>query len=669
MGGKNCKSYSMKNKNSDNNKSTLTITSPSSLSSSSPAAAAASGDNDNDYVEGIVCNENDIEDNEMKLLELKSENDSSKGGKILLIKQKGQLNAIGTKCTHYGALLHTGALGDGRIRCPWHGACFNIKTGDIEDYPGLDSLPCYNVTVNNNGQVIVKARMKDLENNRRILKSFSSLPRELNDNNCSTVVIIGGGPAGATCADTLRQQGFNGNIIMICKESVLPYDRVKVSKIMDFDINKVLLRSQNYYDENNIITKLNTQAIELDTNNNCVKLNNNDIINYNYVFIATGSKPRSPNIPGIELNNIYFMRNYSDSVGINNKLSLDKHVVILGQSFIGMEAAAYCLGKCASVTVVGKNNIPLSNVFGDDIGKIILNEYQSKGVKFIFNTNIVKFNNHQSIDNENNKKDVSSVELTDGSTLKADIVIIGIGSTPYTDWLKNSNVNLRDDGTIIVDNYLKTNINNVYAGGDIAYAPVFVSDNNPASIGHYSLAQYHGKIAALNICNKEKPLRVVPFFWTTLFGKSYRYAGHGRATSIKIYGSLDNFKFFAYYIKDGKVIAMSSVGSDPIVSDFAEYIYEGNTLTQQQVDDNPIGWMRNKPVELLKNIFSDKFNELNNSFYKNIGFQKKHQQQQQNIKSFHTLILKNNNNNTYERLCKINFLFKFHKYLKFFRPM
>lgn len=94
-----------------------------------------------DYIEGVVCKQEDINENEMKMLPLGDNNE----GKILLIKQKGELHAIGTKCTHYGALLHTGALGEGRVRCPWHGACFNIKTGDIEDYPGLDSLPCYKV--------------------------------------------------------------------------------------------------------------------------------------------------------------------------------------------------------------------------------------------------------------------------------------------------------------------------------------------------------------------------------------------------------------------------------------------------------------------------------------------------------------------------------------------
>lgn len=95
---------------------------------------------DPDYIEGVVCREDELKDNEMKTLPL-----GESGGRVLLIKQKGQIHAIGTKCTHYGAPLETGALGDGRVKCPWHGACFNIKNGDIEDFPGLDSLPCYKV--------------------------------------------------------------------------------------------------------------------------------------------------------------------------------------------------------------------------------------------------------------------------------------------------------------------------------------------------------------------------------------------------------------------------------------------------------------------------------------------------------------------------------------------
>ncbi|XP_076230928.1 apoptosis-inducing factor 3 isoform X2 [Calliopsis andreniformis] len=539
-----------------------------------------------DYVEGVVCKEADIKENEMKLLSLGED-----GGKVLLVKQHGELHAIGTKCTHYGALLHTGALGDGRIRCPWHGACFNIKTGDIEDYPGLDSLPCYKVKIDDSGLVHVKARRKDLDLNRRTKDMCKQDPADE-----TTVVIIGGGPAGATCAETLRQENFTGKIVLICKENVVPYDRVKVSKVLDFDVDKAALRPLSFYIDHKIDVKLGIEATGLNTDNDIVELSNREKLNYNYLFICTGSKPRMPDIPGADLLNIFVLRNYTDSQAVLSKLSAEKHVVTLGLGFIGMEAAAYCVGKCASVTVVGKGSVPLQSVFGAEIGNRTRQEFEEKGIKFIFEQNIARFTAK-----ENDKENaVGTVILTDGTVLPADIVIVGIGSTFYTDWIKDSSIQMLPDGSINVDKHLRTNVENVYAGGDIAYAPLFGSDDIFAAIGHYPLAHYHGKIAALNISGKSTALNAVPFFWTTLFGRSYRYAGYGKSDKIKIYGSLENFEFFAYYIKNGKIIAMSSVGADPIVSDYANLLHEGKSLTEEEINTNPFGWIRNKPKNFVE---------------------------------------------------------------------
>ncbi|CAK9823325.1 Apoptosis-inducing factor 3 [Anthophora retusa] len=558
-----------------------------------------------DYIEDVVCKETDIEENEMKLLPLGED-----GGKVLLIKQKGELHAIGTKCTHYGAMLHTGALGDGRIRCPWHGACFNIKTGDIEDYPGLNSLPCYQVNVDESGLVRVKAKRTDLDSNRRVKKMC-----EQDVNNNTTVVIVGGGPAAATCAESLRQEAFTGNIVMISKENAVPYDRVKVSKTFNINIEQAALRPQSFYNEHKIETKLGIEAIGLNTEENVVQLSNNEKLTYNYLFICTGGKARLPDTPGVDLSNIHVLRSYTDSHAINSKLSADKHVVILGLGFIGMEAAAYCVDKCASVTVIGRGTVPLEAVFGEEIGNRIRQQFEEKGIKFIFKNNIEEFIAKEKEAEEGGKqkkkaKDEESVVgkilLTDGEILPADIVIIGIGTTFYTDWLKDSPIKMLGDGSIAVDEYLKTNVENVYAGGDIAYAPVFGSNNISAAIGHFSLAHYHGKIAALNICAKSTPLNTIPFFWTTLFGKSYRYTGYGKPEKIKIYGSLENLEFFAYYIKGGKVIAMSSIGADPIVADFANFLHEGKSLTEAEVDKDPFGWIRNKP----KN-FEERFKNVN----------------------------------------------------------
>ncbi|KAG5331925.1 AIFM3 factor, partial [Acromyrmex charruanus] len=536
------------------------------------------------YIEGVVCKQEDINENEMKMLPL-----GKNGKNILLIKQNGELHAIGTKCTHYGVLLHTGALGVGRVRCPAHGACFDIKTGDIVDYPGLNSLPCYEVCVDKTGLVHVRAKLIELNSDIRI-KDMSAR----NPENTKTVIIVGGGPSGATCAESLRQEGFTGRIIMICRENVIPYDRVKVSKKLNFDVHSATLRSPSFYKEHNIETKLGVKAIGLDTTENTVKLSNNENFVYDYLFICTGSKPRTLNMPGANLSNIFVLRDYTDAQGVNALLSPKKHVVILGLGFIGMESAAYCIDKCASVTIIGWDTIPLRAIFGAVIGNRIKKEHEAKGVKFIFQNNIKQF-----IPKEGEENVLAKVELTDGQILPADIVIVGIGSTFYTDWMKTSSVTMRDDGSIPVNEYLRTNVENIYAGGDIAYAPIYGSDDTFAAIGHYALAHYHGKIAALNICCKKTSLKSVPFFWTTLLRRSYSYAGYGKPISIKIYGSLDKLEFFAYYLKGGKVIGISSVNADPVVADFANLLYEGKILTEEEINTDPFGWMRNKPTNAL----------------------------------------------------------------------
>ncbi|KAL2717178.1 apoptosis-inducing factor 3 isoform X2 [Vespula squamosa] len=537
-----------------------------------------------DYIEDVVCNENDINENEMKVVTL-GKNDA----KVLLVKQKGKIHALGTKCTHYGAPLHTGALRDGIVRCPWHGACFNITTGDIEDYPGLDSLPCYKVTVDEAGLVHVQAKVKDLEINKRVKDMC-----EYDVKNSKIALIIGGGPAAATCAESLRQEGFTGKIILICKEKVLPYDRVKVSKVMNFDVNKFSLRQPSFYNDHNIETKLGREAIGLDTNQNIIMLDNSETLKYDYLFLCTGCKARVPDLQGVNLENIFILRDYTDSHAVQKVLHPTKHMVIYGLGFIGMEAASYCIDKCASVTIIGRDNVPLDAIFGREIGNRIREEFEAKGIKFIFNNSISKF-----LAKEGNDNILGKIELSNGNILEADICIIGIGTTFYTDWLKESKIKMLDNGGIIVDKYLKTNIENVYAGGDIAYAPVLGSDHISATIGHYGLAHYHGKIAALNICNKETALYSVPFFWTNLLGKSYRYAGYGKSDKVIIYGSLENLQYFAYYVKDDKIIAMSSVGADPVVADFANLLAGKQILMEDDIKNNPFGWMCNKTKDVV----------------------------------------------------------------------
>lgn len=532
-----------------------------------------SEDDMEDTIEKIVCNESDIQENEMK--QLNFDEDS----KILLIKQNGKLTAIGNKCSHYGAPLHTGSLGDGRVRCPWHGACFNTQTGDIEDFPGLDSIPCYKVRVEKDGQVKVQAKKSVLDKNKRI----KDMVRR-DENNDQTFIVIGGGPSAGVCVETLRQEGFTGRIVMICKENTQPYDRVKVSKTLDPDLSKIQFRNLEFYDEHSIEIMLGVEATKLDTSSKTVTCSNGYVIKFDKMYIATGSKAIKVSIPGWELENIFTIRDHADAVAINTLVSKDLDVVCLGSSFIALEAAAALVKKVKSVTVIGRDNVPLKPSFGEVIGQRVLELFKENNVNMVMKSGIKEI---LGVDGK-----VSEVELIDGTKLPCGMVIMGTGSRFFTDFLKDSEIKINQNGSIDTDINLMTNIRDIYAGGDIANAPVCTIENERATIGHYQLAQYHGRIAAKNMAGKVEALQAVPFFWTMLFGKSFRYSGYGKASDVKIVGSVEELKFVAFYLDgENNVIATASCNRDPVVAQYAELMAMGKKLHKNDLEDeDPFAW-------------------------------------------------------------------------------
>lgn len=392
-----------------------------------------------------------------------------------------------------------------------------------------------------------------------------------------SIVVIGGGPSGATAVETLRQQGFTGRVTLVCKEDCLPYDRVKVSKVMDFDIKKAEFRTAEFYAENGIEVLRGIEATGVDTTAKTVALSNGNKIPYDRLYVATGLRANKLNIPGAELKNVCVLRDYAHSVHTNGQLGLDKEIVVLGASFVALEAANYCLNKVKKVTVVIRDIVPFRALLGTEIGEAFMNLFIEKGINFVVKSGLKRVLG----DDDGN---VTGAELNDGTILKADLVIMGVGSSCYTEFIKDTGIKMMDDGSIDVDEYLESSIPGIYAGGDIAHAPVWSYDNRKATIGHYPLAQYHGRIAALNMLNKKTPLKAVPYFWTMLFGKGVRYAGHGKYDDILYYGSVKDLKFLAFYLQNDRVIGMSSCNMDPYVSKFAENLAEGKKLFRKDLE-------------------------------------------------------------------------------------
>ncbi|KAK9499188.1 hypothetical protein O3M35_003685 [Rhynocoris fuscipes] len=524
------------------------------------------------FVEAVVCQESEIQENGMKVCEFGRD-------QVLLVKQKGVISAVGTKCSHYGAPLINGALGDGRIRCPWHGACFNLKTGDIEDFPGLDSIPCYEVEIQSGGGVKVRANKRQLESSKRVKDMKTRDPK--NDN---VFVIIGGGPAGQVCAETLRQEGYTGRLVVVCAESVPPYDRIKLSKQLNWTIDKIQLRPDAFYKEHGIELMLGKEAVSVDTSKNLVTLDDNSTVTYNSLFIATGSVPRKPDTPGSDLENIFTLRNLSDAGRISKALTASSKVVIIGTSFIGMEMAAACISTCSegSVTVIGRSDVPFSESLGKIVGSRIARLFTEKNVKLMTGVTVSEY--------EGDGTRVNNVALSDGSKIPADVVILGLGSTFATGFLKGSGITMNANGSVPVNEFLETNCLGVYAGGDIAEAPVYAANDQKKTIGHWGLAHYHGKIAALNMMSASRPLKAVPFFWTMLFGTSFRYAGHGSYDDTVIAGDVESLKFACYYCSGDRVVAICTVGKDPLAAKFAELIYNGGKLMKRDLAEDPFAW-------------------------------------------------------------------------------
>ncbi|XP_014018194.1 apoptosis inducing factor mitochondria associated 4 isoform X2 [Salmo salar] len=497
---------------------------------------------DQDQVTGMVCLESDLQDGQMKEVEVDEQ-------KILLVRTQGLYSAVGSKCSHYGAPLIKGALVGDRVRCPFHGACFNIKTGDIEEYPGLDCLPSYKVKVED-GKVYVSVNKKSLKLYKRV-KDMSCRVSGVRH----TILLIGGGPASLLCAETLRQNRYEGRIVMVTRDTLPPIDKPKLSK-----------------------------AVSVNPVEKTVKLNDGSLHYYDQLLISTGCRARPLSCPGSELEGVRILQSYEDAKEIHQSC-VGKKAVVVGASFIGMEVASYLADKAASVAMVGNGSYPFERSLGPEIGKMTMQMLEESKVKFYMNDGVVE------IIGENGK--VKEVVLKSGAVVETDVVIAGIGVIPNSDFLKESQVEVDSRKAVIIDKFMRTNIPNVFGAGDVTSFPLTIRKDQRVNIGHWQLASAHGRVAALNMLQKQIKIDSVPFFWTVLLGKSVRYTGYGEGyTEIIFKGKVEERKFLAFYIKDDQVVAAASLMFDPAVARLAEMMSNGLVITKAQAQSDDLSWLQ-----------------------------------------------------------------------------
>ncbi|XP_065143502.1 apoptosis-inducing factor 3 [Paramisgurnus dabryanus] len=532
-------------------------------------------DQEEEEVTEAVCVESHLKDGEMMEVEVGQHN-------VLLVRCDGVYSAISNQCTHYGAALSKGVLSGHRVRCPWHGSCFNVKTGDVEEYPGIDCLPCHKVKIENS-KVYVSVKRK-IQGQPKRLKWMG----ERDEGVIQTVMLLGGGAASLICAETLRQENYGGRIIMVSRDDLLPYDKTRLSKVMNAESDSLLMRRMEFFHRYDIEVWLKKEALSIDTNKKTVTFDDGLIQSYDQILIATGCRAKCLDCPGADLDNVFMLETPEDARSIHYAC-IGCRTVIVGTSFVGMEVAGYMIDMASSITIIGATELPYQGTLGREIGKLTMTMLEERGVVFHMNDAIAE------VRGENRR--VKAVKLRSGTILEADVLIVGIGVNPNSEFLKRSPIRMDSKNYVIVDKYMRTNIRDVYCAGDLTSFPLKIAKGQRVNIGHWQVAQAHGRIAAFSMLHREVELNTVPFYWTVLLGRTIRYAGYGEGyTEMVLKGKFENMKFLALYLKHDEVVAAAGLNVEPAVSVVAERLAEGRMITKAEAKSDDLSWLKIEPL-------------------------------------------------------------------------
>lgn len=458
------------------------------------------------------------------------------GEAVLLARLDGGFTAVSGSCTHYGAPLAEGLVVGEEIRCPWHHACFSLRSGAALRAPAFASLACWQVDVVGD-RVFVRGKTTP----PRPPAPRPRRPRE-------RIVIVGGGAAGYAAAERLRELGHAGSLTMLSADTSAPYDRPNLSK--DYLAGTapeewIPLQGDAFYAERAIDLRLDSEVVGIDVAARELRTRNGERHAYDALLFATGAEPRRLNLPGLDGPRVFTLRTLADARAVIAASTEARKVVLIGAGFIGLEAAGALRARGLEVHVVAPGKVPMERALGAELGGFIAALHAAQGVQFHMGATPTGF-------------DGSTLTLDDGSAMAADLVVVGTGVTPRTALAAMAGLAI-DDG-ILVDETLQTSAPDHYAAGDVARYP-FAGDT--ARVEHWVHAQRQGQVAAANLLGAGQRYGEVPFFWTHHQGVDLRYCGHaGRWDDVLIDGDLTSRDFTARYFRGGRLVAAASVGRD-----------------------------------------------------------------------------------------------------------
>ena len=516
----------------------------------------------------------ELKDGEMKQV-------AAGGTDILLARVNGKYHAVGATCPHYGAPLAEGALCGERLICPWHHTSFDVTTGDLLEPPAFDALPRYEVRIEG-GRVIVVLPDEAIDRRTPPMAERDAGRDE------RTFVILGGGAAGYMAAQTLREDGFQGRVLMITREDRLPYDRPNLSK--DYlqghaEAEWMPLRPDDFFTDHDIEVVRGREVARVDAQAKTVSFKGGERLAYDALLVATGGEPRTLQIAGGDLKNVLTLRSFADSDAIIAAAEGAERAVVIGASFIGMEAASSLKTRGLEVTVVAPDRTPFEKTLGGEIGALFQKIHEENGVRFMLGAKVARITGDGKVE---------AVELESGEKIDSDLVVVGVGVKPATDFL--AGVSLHKDGGVVVDEHLRA-ADGLYAAGDVAWFPSALTGERQR-IEHWRTALQQGRIAAHNMAGKNIAYDRVPFFWTRQFDAGLLYVGHAEKWDEIIFqGDVSARDFLGFYVKGDRVQAVTGMNRDREMAAVEGLMLDGRMPKPERLRSDTVNL-----TEVLRNL-------------------------------------------------------------------
>jgi NADPH-dependent 2,4-dienoyl-CoA reductase/sulfur reductase-like enzyme/nitrite reductase/ring-hydroxylating ferredoxin subunit len=423
------------------------------------------------------------------------------GEAVLLVRRASEFFAVGATCTHWSGPLADGLVVGDTVRCPWHHACFSLRTGEALRAPALDAIACFNVELGG-GMVRVGAKRE------------SATPRSTaNKSHPESVVIVGGGAAGTAAAEMLRRLGYAGRITMLSADSSPPCDRPNLSKgylTGAAPAEYMVLRPPAFYEEQRIDLKLGARVTKIDAAARRVTLADGSHHSYGALLLATGAEPIRLDIPGANLPHVHTLRTMADGEALVGAAQKAKRAVVIGSSFIGLEVAASLRAREIAVDVVAPEAVPMLKVLGEQAGTFIRALHEQHGVTFHLGTTAASI-------------DATHVTLKNGERLPAELVVVGIGVRPSIALAEQAGLAI--DRGVVVNEYMETSVAGIFAAGDIARWPDRLTGER-LRVEHWVVAERQGQTAARNILGRRERFDAVPFFWSEQYDFGFSYIGN-----------------------------------------------------------------------------------------------------------------------------------------------